>query len=152
MRIPFKQIQGRLNHVLMKYGFSREKAGTLSKVFTESSLDGIYSHGLNRFPKFIHDVMEGIIKIDAEPEKINSFGNIEQWNGNLGPGILNALSSMATAMKIAGSAGIGCVALSNTNHWMRGGTYGWQAADNGYIGICWTNTQPNMVAWGGKAK
>ena len=27
------------------------------------------------------------------------------------PGILNALSCMSTAMKIAGSAGIGCVAL-----------------------------------------
>jgi 3-dehydro-L-gulonate 2-dehydrogenase len=150
MRISFKEIQGTLKHVLLKYGFSEEKAGILSKVFTESSLDGVYSHGLNRFPGFINNVKEGIVKIDAEPEKISSFGNIEQWNGNLGPGILNALSSMSLAMKIAGSVGIGCVALSNANHWMRGGTYGWQAADNGYIGICWTNTQPNMVAWGGK--
>ena len=33
---------------------------------------------------------------------------------------------------------------------MRGGTYGWQAADQGCIGICWSNTMPNMPAWGGK--
>ena len=33
---------------------------------------------------------------------------------------------------------------------MRGGYYGWQAADQGMIGICWTNTQPNMPAWGAK--
>jgi 3-dehydro-L-gulonate 2-dehydrogenase len=150
MRISFKEIQRTLNNVLVKYGFSPEKAAILSKVFTESSLDGVYSHGLNRFPRFINDIKKGIIKIDAEPEKINTYGNIEQWNGNLGPGILNALSCMSSAMKIAGYAGIGCVALSNTNHWMRGGTYGWQAADEGYIGLCWTNTQPNMVAWGGK--
>jgi len=44
--------------------------------------------------------------------------------------------------------GIGCVALGNTNHWMRGGTYGWQAADAGAIGICWTNTLPNLPPWG----
>jgi LDH2 family malate/lactate/ureidoglycolate dehydrogenase len=31
---------------------------------------------------------------------------------------------------------------------MRGGTYGWQAADAGVIGICWTNTLPNLPAWG----
>jgi 3-dehydro-L-gulonate 2-dehydrogenase len=31
---------------------------------------------------------------------------------------------------------------------MRGGTYGWQAADAGAIGICWTNTLPNMPPWG----
>ena len=42
------------------------------------------------------------------------------------------------------------VALGNNNHWMRGGSYGWQAADAGCIGICWSNTMPNMPAWGGK--
>jgi 3-dehydro-L-gulonate 2-dehydrogenase len=43
---------------------------------------------------------------------------------------------------------MGCVALANTNHWMRGGAYGWQAADAGVIGICWTNTMPNLPPWG----
>jgi 3-dehydro-L-gulonate 2-dehydrogenase len=32
---------------------------------------------------------------------------------------------------------------------MRGGTYGWQAAEAGVIGICWTNTMPNLPPWGG---
>ena len=44
--------------------------------------------------------------------------------------------------------GIGAVALANTNHWMRGGTYGWQAADAGCFGICWTNTLANLPPWG----
>ena len=44
--------------------------------------------------------------------------------------------------------GVGCVALANTNHWMRGGNFGWQAADAGKIGICWTNTMPNLPPWG----
>src|SRR5205823_1096144 len=43
---------------------------------------------------------------------------------------------------------LGCVALKNTNHWMRGGSYGWQAAEAGVIGICWTNTMPNLPPWG----
>ena len=42
------------------------------------------------------------------------------------------------------------MALGNNNHWMRGGTYGCVAADNGCIGICWSNTAPNMPAWGAK--
>jgi 3-dehydro-L-gulonate 2-dehydrogenase len=41
------------------------------------------------------------------------------------------------------------VTLGNTNHWMRAGTYGWQAAESGMIGICWTNTMPNLPPWGG---
>ena len=51
-------------------------------------------------------------------------------------------------MEIATKNGIGCVAIGNTNHWMRGGTYGWQAAKKGFVFIGWTNTTPNMPAWG----
>ena len=56
---------------------------------------------------------------------------------------------MARAIELSREHGIGCVAMANTNHWMRGGTYGWQAADAGVIGICWTNTMPNVPPWGG---
>jgi 3-dehydro-L-gulonate 2-dehydrogenase len=55
---------------------------------------------------------------------------------------------MGRAIALAGEHGIGCVALGNTNHWMRAGSYGWQAADAGMIGICWTNTMPNLPPWG----
>jgi 3-dehydro-L-gulonate 2-dehydrogenase len=55
---------------------------------------------------------------------------------------------MDAAITLARGGGIGCVALANTNHWMRGGTYGWQAADAGCVGLCWTNTLPNLPPWG----
>jgi len=50
---------------------------------------------------------------------------------------------------LAGQSGIGCVGLANTNHWMRGGTYGWRVAERGLLFIGWTNTMPNMPPWGG---
>ncbi len=31
---------------------------------------------------------------------------------------------------------------------MRGVATGWQASDAGVIGICWTNTLPNLPPWG----
>lgn len=45
---------------------------------------------------------------------------------------------------------IGCVALANTNHWMRPGNYGLMAVEQNCIGIFWTNTVPNMPPWGGR--
>jgi len=77
------------------------------------------------------------------------MGALERWDGQRGPGNLNARAMMARAIDLADQHGIGCVALANTNHWMRGGTYGWQAAEAGVIGMCWTNTLPNLPAWGG---
>ena len=53
-------------------------------------------------------------------------------------------------MELAKTNGIGLVALRNTNHWMRGGSYGKQAADDDCISILFTNTQPNMPPWGGR--
>lgn len=57
---------------------------------------------------------------------------------------------MERAVAIARGNGIGCVAMRNTNHWLRGGSYGWQAAEAGCVGICWTNAIANMPAWGGR--
>ena len=39
------------------------------------------------------------------------------------------------AIEIAETNGIGCMAIANTNHWMRGGAYGWQAARSGKVFI-----------------
>ena len=77
-----------------------------------------------------------------------SHGGLERWDGRRGVGALNAHDAMGAAIARSRAAGIACVALGNTNHWMRGGSYGWQAADAGVIGLCWTNTLPNLPPWG----
>lgn len=146
--VPPQELQDLFVQVLSKHHFVREKATTLARVFMENSLDGVYSHGVNRFPRFIEYVKKGFVNIDKEPVIHGKAGAIEQWNGQLGPGILNALKCTERAMELARNFGLGCVALSNTNHWMRGGTYGWKAAKEGFVFIGWTNTTANMPAWG----
>lgn len=148
--IPAKEMQDRFTAILVKEGFTHDKAFQCAEIFTSNSVDGIYTHGVNRFPRFVQYVKKGFVKVDATPSLENKYGGIEQWNGNLGPGMLNAIYSTETAMRLAQQNGIGCVALRNTNHWMRGGTYGWQAAKDGYVFIGWTNTIANMPAWGAK--
>jgi 3-dehydro-L-gulonate 2-dehydrogenase len=59
------------------------------------------------------------------------------------------MAAMERAIALGREHGLGCVSMGNTNHWMRAGTYGWQAAEAGMIGICWTNTMPNLPPWGG---
>jgi 3-dehydro-L-gulonate 2-dehydrogenase len=78
---------------------------------------------------------------------VNAF---ETWDGHLGPGNLNAWTCMGRAVALAKDNGIGVVSLRNTNHWMRAGTYGLQAAADYCIGICMTNTTPNVPPWGGR--
>jgi len=148
--IPFIELKETLVKILIRNGFNPEKADQCASVFAENSLDGVYSHGVNRFPRFIRYIQKGYVKADAEPELVHQSGALEQWNGNLGPGPLNAILATERVMELASKYGMGLVGLAHTNHWMRGGYYGWKAAKRGYIFIGWTNTMPNMPAWGAK--
>lgn len=149
MRVPFEVLKNEFQRVLIDLGFKELKATILANGFAENSRDGVYTHGLNRFPTFVDYVQAGVIVKDAEAELVQSNGIVEQWDGNVGPGIINAQICMDRAIQLAKSNGMGCVALKNNNHWMRGGTYGWQAAEAGCIGICFTNTIANVPPWGG---
>ncbi len=148
VRISATEMQLCLENILLKNGFSKEKALEIAKVFASNSVDGVYTHGVNRFPRFVEYIQKGFVQKDAEPSLKSKFNGIEQWDGNLGPGISNAIFATGQCIRLADQYGIGCVALSNTNHWMRGGTYAWQAAKAGYVFIGWTNTIANMPAWG----
>ena len=142
-------MESEFKRILLKYNFTEAKASALAQIYTVNSLEGVYTHGVNRFARFIKYVIDGHIKPDKEPVCIHSIGAMEQWNGQLGPGPLNALICTDRAMQLADQQGMGCVAIANTNHWMRGGTFGWRAAKKGYAFIGWTNTIKNMPAWGG---
>ena len=149
-RISFAELKAEFKRVLIKKGCDEATADLSAQLMTETSCDGVYSHGVNRFPRVVEYIDKGYIDVKAKPTKTDGMGAFERWNGNLGLGNVNAKLSMDRAIALAREHGIGCVALANTNHWLRGGSYGWQAADAGCVGICWTNTQPNMPAWGAR--
>src|SRR5881275_1409100 len=146
--IRYDNLVNALAAILVKLGFAEDRAHRAARLFADASRDGVYSHGVNRFPRFVRALRNGIVDPHATPAPMSQFGALERWDGRLGPGMLNAQECMERAIALSRARGIGCVGLSNTNHWMRGGNYGWQAAEAGVIGICWTNTMPNLPAWG----
>jgi 3-dehydro-L-gulonate 2-dehydrogenase len=148
MRVPFAELHDTLRRALLTTGMEADRADLSARLFAEASRDGVSSHGLNRFPRFMRGVARGIVDVRAHPIRTGGHGALERWDGHQGPGNLNAHHAMAAAVDIARTHGVGCVALGNTNHWMRGGSYGWQAAEAGVIGICWTNTLANLPPWG----
>ena len=150
-RIPFEEMQETMCRAFIRAGMPEEKAATCARIHTESSRDGVYSHGLNRVERFVEYLEKGWVDPLGEPQLVAAMGSMEVYDGQLGPGILNAISCMNRATEIAAAHGMGMVSLRNTTHWMRGGAYGWQAAEKGFISMCWTNTESCMPAWGGRS-
>ena len=149
-RIEFSLMQQTIQRALLNAGLDDESARVCARIHTESSCDGIASHGLNRVARFVDYVKKGWIDIHAKPELEKSLGAIAIYNGHQGIGITNALFAVEKAAEMAKEYGVGIVALKNSTHWMRGGSYGWHAAEHGMAAICWTNTESCMPAWGGK--
>lgn len=150
MRVSYDTMYQEFVRVLLKRGFTKEKAELSAKLYADASRDGVYTHGLNRFPKFMTSIDKGCVNIQAEPVLKESFGFFERYDGQQGPGNLNAYACMKRTIELAKKHTMGCVALSNTNHWMRPGNYGLMAVEENCIGILWTNTVPNMPPWGGR--
>lgn len=149
-RVPFDEMHATVTAAFVRAGMNEADASVCARVHTESSCDGVYSHGLNRVARFVDYVRRGWVDPAGRPTPVRTLGAIEIHDGNFGPGVLNALFAIDRAQAIAAEEGVGIVALRNTTHWMRGGTYGWRAAERGAVAIAWTNTESCMPAWGAR--
>ncbi len=148
LRIPLPELQSAVERALLRLGLTPERAGLSARLIAETDRDGVRTHGIARLPRFAEMVRLRQIDAKAEPECVKSFGGLERWRGHRGPGNVAAHAAMARAMELASQHGVGAVALGDTTHWLRGGSFGWQAAEAGFAAMCWSNTLPNLPPWG----
>lgn len=148
--VEFSELERTIARAFERAGLRPEDAAVCARIHAESTADGVSSHGVNRVPRFVDFIEKGWIHLDGRPKLAKQAGVIEVYDGERGPGILNALWCTERSMAMAAEQGMGMVALRDTNHWMRGGSYGWHAASRGFVLIAWTNTESCMPAWGGR--
>ena len=84
MRIQYDEMLMRFKTILMKKGFVETDALNAAELFTNNSLDGIYSHGVNRFPVVIGQIDKGHIDINSRAEKVEGLGPYEIWDTSCG--------------------------------------------------------------------
>ena len=120
MRVMYEDMVKQFERILSKHGFDPGSAADAASIFAGNSMAGVYSHGLNRFPRVVSYLEKGEIIPDALPTCEMSMGAMERWDGHRGFGPLNARRAMDRACDLAKEYGVGVVALGNNNHWMRG--------------------------------
>ena len=87
IRVPFEELESTLDRALIKIGFEPARAQLCARLFAETTRDGVYSHGLNRFPRFLATIENGLIDIHSRPERSAAVGSLERWDGKLAPEI-----------------------------------------------------------------
>ena len=148
--VSYDEAVATMEKALLRY-LPQEKAHHFAEIFAGNSLDGVYSHGMNRFPRYLGDMDSGLCDRNVtEAERVSGFGGLEVWDAHFGVGPMIAEQMAQRAIELAKAHGVACIALRNNSHWLRAGRYGLMMADAGMMGICFTNTAMNLVAYGAK--
>ena len=106
-RVPYETMVKEFKRVLVKKGFSEKRSEAAAEIFAQNSLAGVYSHGLNRFPRVVSYLEKGEIDPDIAATCELQLGAMERWNGHRGFGPLNAKLAMDRACGLAKEYGIG---------------------------------------------
>ena len=61
MRVQYDVMVQEFTRVLEKRGFNHEDAENAAVIFAQNSLAGVFSHGLNRFPRVVSYLEKGEI-------------------------------------------------------------------------------------------
>ena len=148
--VTYEEAVAKMTRGLSRY-MDEETAERFAQIFAGNSLDGVYSHGMNRYPRYLDDMQTGLCDASVtRAERVSGLGGLEVWDAHFGVGPLIAQQMASRAIELAKAHGIACVALRNNSHWLRAGRYGLMMADAGMMGICMTNTCMNLVAYGAK--
>ena len=76
MRIAYEALLEKFRKILESRGFSGEHAKDAATVFAQNSLDGVYSHGVNRFPRVVEYLDKGEIDCHSIAECVERMGAI----------------------------------------------------------------------------
>lgn len=148
--VQYEEAVKRMSRGLERF-LNAQDAKRFAEIFAGNSLDGVYSHGMNRYPRYLSDMESGLCDAKVtQAERVSGLGGLEVWDAHFGVGPLIAQQMAERAIELARTHGIACVALRNNSHWLRAGRYGLMMADAGMMGLCMTNTCMNLVAYGAK--
>ena len=90
MRIPYADVCVAMRDILVREGMEPDRADQCARLFADSSRDGVASHGVNRFTRFVVMIRNGMVDLHARPVRVSAHGGMERWDGRRGPGNLNA--------------------------------------------------------------
>jgi LDH2 family malate/lactate/ureidoglycolate dehydrogenase len=125
--------------ILVAAGVPQSTATEVVESLVLSNLIGVDSHGVVRITQYVNALKSGAIVPDAEPVVVRENDVIVLLDGSKGFGQIVSKKAMRLAIDKARGNGVGIACYTNVYHIGRLGEYVAQAAEEGLIGILFTN-------------
>lgn len=128
--------------VIAAAGTPADIAADVAEVLTSEDARAIASHGTARLPDYIAPIEGGVMDPATRPVETAVRGSVGRLDARNGWGHHAARVVIDRAIDLAGTFGIGTVAVGNSNHFGIAGWYALRAARRGMVGVSLTNSSP----------
>lgn len=140
IHVPITALERFCRAALTAAGANDATADAATRAMMHGTRHGVDSHGVRLLDHYITGLEGGRLNPDPQLRKIAGFGAVETLDADNAHGALAAYTAMGRASALAGTFGIGAVAIRNTSHFGPAGAYSLEAAKQGFIGITFCNS------------
>jgi uncharacterized oxidoreductase len=133
-----------LREILRQAGSDDYEASLVSEHLVRANLTGHDSHGAIMIPTYIRNFRAGLLVPGTAARLIKNDGSIMVFDGERGYGQRVAFEAMDAAINRCRETGLVVMALKNSHHIGRVGTYGEQSIAAGLVSIHFVNVTDHM--------
>ncbi len=130
-------------------GVPRADADIGAEVALWAQLHGSDSHGIVHLPLYVRGLLDRTIKAQPAFAMTRAMPACAVLDADHGLGLVASRRAIDLAIDIAKQLGLGAVAVRNSSHFGAAGYYADRAAEQGLIGLAFTNAMPAIAPTGG---
>ena len=145
-------LRRRAHPISVAAGSNDKEATLVAEQLVEANLRGHDSHGIGMLPAYIQNVRKGTLHPNQHINVLSDRGSILSIDGQMGYGQTIGTEAMALGIERAQETGLALVALRNSHHLGRIGTWAEQCLAANLVSIHFVNVigaPPRVAPFGG---
>ncbi|WP_223478534.1 Ldh family oxidoreductase [Oricola indica] len=144
--VGYEELSHFVSSLFMAAGSNEQESRLIGDGLVESNLVGHDSHGVLRVPIYLADIAKGVVRCNASPKQLSSFGAFTAYDGMCGMGHAAGEVVVEEGIRLAREFGVGIVTLCNSGHLGRIGRWSEKAAAEGVLSLHCVNTSGGAPA------
>jgi ureidoglycolate dehydrogenase (NAD+) len=140
VRIPASILAELMTRILRSRGLSDQHAEYVVQGLITTSLRGIDTHGVVLFPVYVAELEGGRARAQPYFHFTSESEACRVLDADDALGIVAGRVAASEAIRLAKEAGLGAVAVKNSNHFAAASIYTLEMARHDMIGICFSNS------------
>jgi len=143
--VPVKKLTEFMIEALTNMGVPRLDAEIAADVLLASDLKGVRSHGIAHLHWYYKRIKSGLQQPVTNWKIVKESLTTAVVDGANGMGMVVGVNAMKIAIEKARKFGMGAVAVRNSSHYGIAGYYSRMAANEGMVGMSFTNAHPSIA-------